>query len=74
MLFLRWSSIPKYIRLSVRFGPNKHAVHIGNFLFWINSSPTEPRYDLPLQTVYISWPLKTPTDLETYISNLDRVI
>ena len=51
----------------------------------INLCPAEPRYTLPLQTVYmqISWLLKKPADLDLhslsfsvwiYINNLDKVV
>ena len=51
----------------------------------INPCPAEPRYTLPLQTVWnqISWLLKKPTDLDLhclplsmwiYINNLDQII
>ena len=54
-------------------------------LAYINSSPAEPGYVLPLQTVQIqiSWLLKKPTDLDLhclslsmwiYINKLDQVI
>ena len=35
---------------------------------WVNPSPAEPGYTLPLQTVYmqISWLLKKPTDLDLH--------
>ena len=49
---------------------------VDSFAYCFNPSPAEPRYTLPLQTVWIqiSWLLKKPTDLDLHCLILNMLI